>query len=167
MIHKMTEADKKRFWDKVDKSGDCWLWTTGLQTKGYGQFELNRGKRTAHRLSYMLCIGPIPTGLLVCHNCNVKHCVNPEHLYLATNQQNCQDAGKDGLLSHKNRKVKFPRNVKLSEKQLIYIRKLFATGNHFMSHLAGTYNVSDKTIADIVKEKSWKYLLPMSGGANI
>jgi HNH endonuclease len=70
----------ERFWNKVDKSGDCWLWTGYVTPQGYGMFRLNGLASRAHRVAYELVNGPIPEGLVVDHLCRVRHCVNPSHL---------------------------------------------------------------------------------------
>ena len=77
-----------RFWAKVDKSGECWLWT-GSTTRGYGTFRAGpiNGITYAHRFSLALT-GVNVTGLQVDHMCHVRACVRPEHLRVATNKQN-------------------------------------------------------------------------------
>jgi hypothetical protein len=77
-----------RFWEKVDKSGECWLWTAGKESEGYGRFKLNGKGCKAHRISYELEVGPIPEGLQIDHLCRVRHCVNPEHLEAVTQREN-------------------------------------------------------------------------------
>lgn len=98
----MNEEDQKRFWNKVDKSGDCWIWTSALSGKGYGDFMLNKRHHRAHRLSYELAHGPIQGGLFVLHRCDNKQCVNPEHLFLGTHRDNMDD------LVQKNRAKSVP-----------------------------------------------------------
>lgn len=89
----MSESDTERFWAKVDKSGadDCWLWTAGLGTGGYGRFAVKREAFNASRVALTLSIGPIEDGLFACHTCNVPRCCNPSHLYAGTPKQNAQD----------------------------------------------------------------------------
>jgi hypothetical protein len=70
----------ERFWSKVDKSGDCWLWTAAID-KGYGSFTIRRGEKAkAHRYAYQELVGPIPVGLTLDHLCRNRACVNPAHL---------------------------------------------------------------------------------------
>src|SRR5690554_3562090 len=85
---------KVRFWAKVKKGADseCWLWTAGVQGKGYGQFYIaKRQPIGAHRYSWSLVNGPIPPGKFVMHMCDNPPCVNPLHLRLGTARDNNLD----------------------------------------------------------------------------
>lgn len=97
-----------RFWDRVDKSGDCWEWTGAKNKYGYGMLPYGPRKARksfgAHRVSYEIHFGVIPDGLLVLHKCDNKSCVNPAHLELGNQSKNVQDAYDRGLI--KRRKVK-------------------------------------------------------------
>ena len=79
---------EQRFWQKVDKSGECWEWTANRTVKGYGAWSISRKSVMPHRFSYELAHGPIPSGMQVDHLCHNRLCVNPGHLRLATNKQN-------------------------------------------------------------------------------
>lgn len=79
---------EKRFWEKVDKTGDCWLWTAMLNTGGYGLIRVARKMVFAHRLAFEMVRGPIPDGLFLDHLCRVRHCVNPDHLEVVTMREN-------------------------------------------------------------------------------
>jgi len=97
------------FWKKVnipkDYVKDCWLWTAALNIDGYGVFSINDGtpKRQhyrSHRFVYQSYFGKITNGLLVCHTCDIRNCVNPHHLFLGTIQQNNLDCDNKNRRSH-------------------------------------------------------------------
>lgn len=91
----ITEADRKRFMRKVEKDDSgCWLWVAGKAAHGYGQFRFRHKQMGAHRFSYWMHTGEYPGDQYVCHSCNTKNCVNPEHLFLG-NQQDNMDHLKD------------------------------------------------------------------------
>jgi hypothetical protein len=90
------ETALKRFWSKVDVTGDCWLWMASLGTAGYGQFAYRGRMRGAHRVAWELTHGPIPDGLFVRHICDTKLCVRPDHLELGTQAENVRDMHKRG-----------------------------------------------------------------------
>lgn len=91
-----------RFWSKVDKSDGCWLWRGQVLKNGYGVLAVTdeQGKRTtyAHRLVWELAVGPIPPGMQLCHRCDVRDCVRPDHLFLGTQLDNMRDAKAKGRM---------------------------------------------------------------------
>lgn len=97
----------ERFWAKVRKSDNgCWEWTANGNNYGYGKLRV--GSRTdgsrrsirAHRLAYELACGPIPVGMNVCHRCDNRRCVRPDHLFLGTTQDNIRDRVAKGRSSN-------------------------------------------------------------------
>lgn len=100
--HELTKESQERFWAKVQKTDYCWLWTAAKNEAGYGVFGVGKATDKAPRLSYRLCVGPIPDGLIVCHKCDNPTCVNPDHLFVGTHKDNQHDA------MHKGRHTKPP-----------------------------------------------------------
>ena len=86
----------ERFWNKVDKTDDCWNWTASKNIQGYGYFRFDGKMRKAHRMAWLLVNGEIPDGMCVCHTCDNPGCVNPIHLWLGTNQDNMDDMNNKG-----------------------------------------------------------------------
>lgn len=82
----------ERFWEKVDKSGECWVWTGARDdVNGYGMFRLDGRTRRAHRLAWEDQHGAIPAGSLLCHHCDNPPCLRSEHLYIGTQKDNMRD----------------------------------------------------------------------------
>lgn len=91
MTHRRRNARRPvedRFWEKVDRSGECWLWTAAKDGHGYGQMTVDYRRVKAHRLAYELVIGPIPSGLPLDHLCRRPDCVNPAHLEPVAHAEN-------------------------------------------------------------------------------
>lgn len=98
--HPLATAPKKtpseRFWEKVNKTSGCWLWTGSDDGRGYGNF--NRGKHLgkiayvkAHRFAYEELVGPIPEDLVLDHLCHTTRCVNPDHVRAVPQRVNSQN----------------------------------------------------------------------------
>lgn len=83
-----TRSMAERFWEKVHRTDDCWLWTAALDAKGYGFFRGEPISTRAHRVAYTLTVGPIPKGLELDHLCRNRACVNPAHLEPVVHREN-------------------------------------------------------------------------------
>lgn len=144
----------KYFWDHVTRLDPayCWVWKGGLEPKTrYGICNYNLKKEGAHRISWRLHFGAIPKGKLVCHKCDNRPCVNPNHLFIGTIKDNHHDAMRKG------RNVKGERvgNSKLTEAKVRQIR----ASNLGCIRAARFFGVSKGTILRVRSRKGWKHVL--------
>lgn len=146
-------CNMEKFWDKVQKTKDCWEWT-GSKQHGYGQFQHKR----AHRVSWEIYNGPITKGLLVCHTCDNPPCVNPDHLFLGTPKNNMQDAMIKGRLpgGHGPKGIKCGK-AKLTEEQVLQIRTEYPIIKSIRK-LANKFNISRANIQFIIHRITWKHI---------
>ncbi len=147
----------ERFWEKVDKSGDCWLWTASRQEAGYGRFVVTKGSSPvgAHRLSYELEVGPIPDGLQVLHRCDNPACVRPSHLFVGTQADNIEDMHAKGRWRYKPRDQSGERNPNaiLSDAQVAAMLNEIAIGGRPVS-VARKYGIEYRTLWAIRRRKT-------------
>lgn len=152
-----------RFWEKVDQSGTCWLWTGARTESGHGVLQVGRRpngnalNNQAHRVSWELHRGPIPASLKVCHNCpggDNPACVHPDHLFLDTQAGNVADAARKGRL----RKGEGCHQAKLTEAAVREIRARYAAGGISQEKLAAEYGVGQNPISKIIHRKTWRHV---------
>lgn len=160
MYTNYTPADEKRFWSHVDKSpreDGCWLWTAYRDKDGYGQTTLNRVNTRSHRASYLFANGAFDFKLEVLHKCDNPQCVNPEHLFLGTQQNNMDDMFSKGR-ANKSRGESHVNHV-LTDAQVIEIVRLYAQGGVFQHELASRFGVSRSHVGAIVRAEKRKSAL--------
>jgi len=152
------ESWPERFWKHVDKAGanGCWMWTGLRSGRGYGTLSVSRKPQAAHRLSWQLHNGPIPKGLLVCHTCDNRLCVNPSHLFLGTQRDNYDDMIRKGRWSPVVGDER--SDTKLSEHAVREIRLRYAQGGISHHTLGKEYGVCRATIGDVVNRKKYKHV---------
>ena len=138
----------------VDENG-CWNWI-GATTKGYGHLGINGKFYLAHRLMWEQVNGKIPEGLWVLHKCDNRKCINPDHLFLGTNQDNVDDRENKKRGNHIARGEKNGR-AKLKDKDVGAIRKL-SKMNMPTKMIAAFYEISQRQVQYIVAKKSWRPL---------
>jgi hypothetical protein len=157
-----------RFWKNVEKGEGCWLWK-GLLSAGYGQLRVGEKQIGAHRYSWELHNGPIPEGLFICHRCDNRRCVRPDHLFLGTCRDNLLDALAKGRIAIGERSVSYTRPetrrrgsqnglAKLTEEQVGEIRRRYAAGGVTQLSLAQQFGVDRTLISLIVRRKGWKHV---------
>lgn len=149
-VHGRPLAD--RFWEKVDKTGECWLWRAHLGSCGYGAFGLGGRAAKAHRVAFELTHGPIPPGLFVCHSCDVPACVRPEHLFLGTHVENMADMRAKGR-SPDHRGTKNTK-AKLTPDLVRHIRARLSTGES-RAQIARSLGVWPTTISMVALGRRW------------
>jgi hypothetical protein len=92
---------EERFWAKVAKSEDCWLWTAAKFDNGYGAFWLNGRQMRAHRYSFELAGGERRPDQILDHKCHTKACVRPDHLRAVSHRENSMDFGVSAINARK------------------------------------------------------------------
>jgi len=140
------------FWEKVTKTPDCWVWHGSQNKQGYGNFWYSGKCLKAHRASWMMAYGEIPSGLDVLHKCDNPACVRPEHLFLGTDVDNANDRSRKGR--SKPRKGETNGNAKLTEQDVAEIRSI--GGNRHA--LAKKYGVSDSLISHVINRRIWRHV---------
>ena len=148
----MTVED--RFWEKVDKRGpnDCWLWV-GSKRSGYGYFRVGKNRVGCHRWIWEYYNGPIAIGMDICHKCNVRNCVNPNHLFVGTRKENMEDMVRKNRDSHGEDRY----NCKLSQIEVDWAR--FVLKNHPeipQRRIAEILDISYQHMSDIIIGKRWR-----------
>lgn len=145
-----------RFWTKVKKTDGCWLWTASKNSNGYGYIRINnpRRKALAHRIAWELTNGLVPSGKMVCHRCDVRHCVRPGHLFLATQKENCLDAARKGKYNHERNKGETNGAAKLTIAQVLAIRSLPGSQTAIAKH----FGIKQAQVCRIKLRESWSHV---------
>jgi hypothetical protein len=151
-----------RFWKYVEKTDSCWVWTGLAKTRGYGRISRAIDKKPhyflAHRYSWMLRHGPIPDGQHVLHKCDTPVCVNPDHLFLGTHQENMADMWAKGRQNLKVRQRGEARhNAKLNAESVKEIRRLTAAGER-RADIAARFHVSKSLVNQVARGDWWKHV---------
>lgn len=138
-----------RFWEKVDRrtDDDCWLWTAGVDQRGYGKFwdgtyrDTGRPRMVrAHQWAYRHFVGPTD-GLSVMHRCGTPGCVNFLHcLVLGTKADNNRD------------------RARVTEEQVIEMRRLYAAGGVVERELAAQFGISRQNVNAILARRTWQHV---------
>ncbi len=151
----------ERFWENVIKAAldDCWLWTGTKGHHGYGMMSVgskrDKSRRNvfAHRLSYELHYGPIPSGAVIRHTCDNPSCVNPGHLIVGSHQENMRD------MVSRNRQTLGTKNpqARITADDVRQIRALAASGT-IHAEIAPRFGITRSAVTMIVERKRWAHV---------
>ncbi len=144
-FEKLSERFRKKV--RVNASTGCWDWLAYTNPKGYGMFGYKSTVLLAHRYIWEQFNGPIPPKMFILHQCDNPTCVNPQHLFLGSHQDNMKD------MTVKRRQALGQRNGKatLSDQAVNDIRNIYTGRYGQITELARIYNVSTSCINGIVK----------------
>lgn len=150
--------------DKIlpEPTSGCWLWTAAIYSSGYGRVCFRGKSWLAHRASYTISCGEIPKGLFVCHKCDIKCCVNPDHLFVGTHADNMHDRNRKGRFG--DRSGESHGLAKLNNKKVLEIRKRFEgkprcnLGPLSNASVGREYGVSETTIRLIRQRLIWDHI---------
>ena len=154
----------ERFWEAVDKHGPkkgglsrCWVWTRYLNPDGYGRIQIAGQAKTVHRVSWGLHFGPIPNGKQVLHECDVRACVRPTHLYLGTHRDNMADMAERGRAPCNSFPGEQNPMARLSAMQVVTIRSRRDSGVS-QQHVADEFMVSRRLVGMIWRNEIWRHV---------
>ena len=135
-----------RFWKYIRKTDFCWEWIGYKDKNGYGRISKKRRFFSVHRISWELHNGKIPDGLCVLHSCDNPSCVNPDHLFLGSFQNNSNDCV-----------IKGRRPSKLKKEDIPIIKNMISMG-FFQKTIADKFDVNQSTISLISSGKNWGHV---------
>lgn len=155
--HALSVSLEDRFWLGVDNSsGDesCWPWLRSKTRNGYGVLSRGYKERRAHRFSWTISNGPIPPGMHVLHRCDNPACCNPRHLFVGTHRHNMDDKV---LKGRQLRGASHP-GAKLSDNQVMEIRKLYDGKTMSNAEIAERYGIEKSSVRLIGLRRTWRHI---------
>jgi len=148
---RFSKNDRERFEEKYipEPNSGCWIWTAAINRYGYGHFMMRNPKRMerAHRISYQMAGRRIPRGKMLLHSCDMRCCVNPDHLSPGTHLENMrQCAARERYTMH---------NAILTKAQAAEIKNKIKMGITARA-IAKQFGVHEATISDVKRGLTWK-----------
>lgn len=156
-IARMKRFKPEEFWKRVQKSDGCWEWMGYVKSDGYGVFGANgsdHGRPIAHRVSWTINFGDVPQGMQVCHHCDNRRCVRPDHLFLGTAKDNMHDASSKGRMARGEK----ARAARMTSEQVLTIRRKHSLERMSYADLSREYEVGETTISRAARDLTWRHL---------
>ena len=150
----MEKTLRERFFAKVSKPThtSCWKWTGAKDIRGYGLLRINGKAVLAHRLAYEFFKGSIKVGYCICHHCDVRHCVNPDHLFQGTMADNNRDRATKGRNACGERNGRH-RTRRTGDKISLADAEFIRSSSLLQRELAQMFGISQGYISFIRSEK--------------
>lgn len=156
-----------------EPNSGCWLWTAAMGTNGYGYLRIDGRTQSAHRVTFEAFKGSIGSNLCVCHSCDNRACVNPDHLFSGTHGDNVADKmrkGRHPRTRTPGKKGASNAHAKLSEDDALKIIHAVLVRAQKCIDVAAEFGVSDGQVSEICSGKAWAHLprpswLPAKGRA--
>lgn len=136
----------------------CWEWTGSINKQGYGVYSVLSHPHLAHRRAYQLANpGEDISALLVCHKCDNRKCISPEHLFSGTQSDNIKDCVAKGRHARKSAHGEDKPDAKLKEADIPVIRRRISAGEA-CTRIAKSFGVSHTVIYQIKLGKLWRHV---------
>lgn len=147
---------RERFWSKVRRTDSCWLWTAANRGNGYGCMRVSRMLIDSHVLSWRIENNgsPLPPGMIVCHRCDVRGCVRPDHLFLGTYSDNLRDSMSKGRTFLRGEQK---GNAVLNDNAVREIRRMNRDG-FGATRIARALNLNRYAIRGVLEGRSWRHV---------